>query len=496
MEDPVVILERHLHGHPLAGLLWEKTIWESSIGTRLGKVKLLIGNVYLSTEQEDCSHQCMWTISNWQARQKTWNRLGKFSWNMLTWENQHHFSTMKIWDSLKEGVKSAMILWWTTEMFESRISAGANEKLPTTASGKLDAEIVSSLSYDMEGHAKKRVERYCEFANKTTQQLFKVAMPCMDDHQCQEEENESVRELSSVCSQIVLKCLYLAPIGRHDILWSVNKFARSITKMDKILRQTFGAFDLLHSSNMWIETKMLCGNHSTTMQTRIVSRLWFCRRLWRLKINIRRNSVHFRKSHVCAKKSDVQETDFSFTQFYRSWNHFSRCRFTHGRNSHSHCLGFGDWSISFRTEQNWWTQERATGNPSAVVKPSMHNPIPIKHTNVIATNIDHIPPSTTHSSPSSLLYVLDDNEAVIKMIVKGRSPTMRHVSRTHRAALEQLFFRIYLDSWSKSVTLTPNINSQTCWPKEISHVTSGTIFFICSTSAFSDLFAAPRILAW
>ena len=86
------------------------------------------------------------------------------------------------------------------------------------------------------------------------------------------------------------------------------------------------------------------------------------------------------------------------------------------------------------------------GNPSAVVKPSMHNPIPIKHTNVIATNIDHIPPSTTHSSLSSLLYVLDDNEAVIKMIIKGRSPTMRHVSRTHRAALEQLFFRIYLDS--------------------------------------------------
>ena len=27
-----------------------------------------------------------------------------------------------------------------------------------------------------------------------------------------------------------------------------------------------------------------------------------------------------------------------------------------------------------------------------------------------------------------LLYVFEDNEAVIKMIIKGRSPTMRHVS--------------------------------------------------------------------
>ena len=44
---------------------------------------------------------------------------------------------------------------------------------------------------------------------------------------------KSVGELSQVCSQIVLKCLYLARIGRPDILWSVNKFARSITKWTK-----------------------------------------------------------------------------------------------------------------------------------------------------------------------------------------------------------------------------------------------------------------------
>ena len=41
--------------------------------------------------------------------------------------------------------------------------------------------------------------------------------------------------------------------------------------------------------------------------------------------------------------------------------------------------------------------------------------------------------------------MFQDNEAVIKMIVKGRSPTMRHVSRTHRVALDWLFDRINLD---------------------------------------------------
>ena len=54
---------------------------------------------------------------------------------------------------------------------ESRISARAREKLPS--SGKLDADI-SSWSYDKESHVKECVERYCELAKKTTQQLYKV----------------------------------------------------------------------------------------------------------------------------------------------------------------------------------------------------------------------------------------------------------------------------------------------------------------------------------
>ena len=45
-----------------------------------------------------------------------------------------------------------------------------------------------------------------------------------------------------------------------------------------------------------------------------------------------------------------------------------------------------------------------------------------------------------------MLNVFEDNEAVIKMTIKGRSPTMRHVSRTHRVALDWLFDRINLDS--------------------------------------------------
>ena len=60
-------------------------------------------------------------------------------------------------------------------------------------------------------------------------------------------------------------------------------------------------------------------------------------------------------------------------------------------------------------------------------------------------DIDSVPSSVQSASREALLYVFEDNEAVIKMIMKGRSPTMRHVSRTHRVALDWLFDRINLD---------------------------------------------------
>ena len=132
---------------------------------------------------------------------------------------------------------------------------------------------ISSWSYDMEGHAKKCVERYCELANKTTQQLYKVSTTCIDGHHFKEEEMKSVGELSQVCSPIVLKCLYLARIGRPDILWSVNKLARSITKWTKGCDKRLNRLiSYIHHTS---EYKQYCHVGNSTKQCRFgtVSRL-------------------------------------------------------------------------------------------------------------------------------------------------------------------------------------------------------------------------------
>ena len=243
MKDPVVPLERNLYGHPLAGLLWESQFW-----------KVLLEHDWRKVFDWDClfvkRERELFLSENIQP---TWKILMKDDLGEPTSFLDHVY----LGCTQRECQISNDIVTNYRNMFESRISAGAKEKLPARASGTPDAETTSSWCYDMEGHAKKCVERYCEIANKTTEKIYKVATPCMDDHQFREEENGSVGELSTVCSHTVVKCLFLVRIGRLDVRRSVNK---RLARLIPYIHHTCDYKALL-----------LCGKHRTTMQN--VSRL-------------------------------------------------------------------------------------------------------------------------------------------------------------------------------------------------------------------------------
>ena len=64
------------------------------------------------------------------------------------------------------------------------------------------------------------------------------------------------------------------------------------------------------------------------------------------------------------------------------------------------------------------------------------NQIPTKHINLDLSNIDHVSSNVKPSGSNAVFFVFEDKEDVIKMIIKGPSPTMRHVSGTHRVALD------------------------------------------------------------
>ena len=113
-------------------------------------------------------------------------------------------------------------------------------------------------------------------------------------------------------------------------------------------------------------------------------------------------------------------------------------------------------------------------------------------TNVL-NNIDCVPSNVQSSHQEALLYVFEDNEAVIKVIIKGRSPTMRHVSRTDRVALDWLFDRISL--YSKNPNQIHRHQKPTCRhsdQRKITHVMSGIICCACSISAISVLQCALK----
>ena len=119
----------------------------------------------------------------------------------------------------------------------------------------------------MDGHAKKCVERYCELANKTTQQLYEVSTPCIDDHHFKEEETKSVGELSTTCSQIVPNAQTWQELDDLIYYWSVNKLARSITKWTKACDKHLNR--LISKIHHTSEYKQYCHVGNTAKQCRL-----------------------------------------------------------------------------------------------------------------------------------------------------------------------------------------------------------------------------------
>ena len=100
--------------------------------------------------------------------------------------------------------------------------------------------------------------------------------------------------------------MYLARIGRPDILWSVNKLARAVTKWTRACDKRLARLiSYIHHTS---EFKQYCHVGNTAQQCRLglFQDSDFAGDL---------NFVHVWKSHVRANKLDVQEANFCFAQF-------------------------------------------------------------------------------------------------------------------------------------------------------------------------------------
>ena len=143
MEDPVVLLERNLYGHPLAGLLWERQFekillkhgwekipnWECLFVHREKGLFLsvYVGDIKLAGKKQNLDP--MWKLLNKEVD------LG---------EPTSFLDHVYLGCTQRQCEISKDIVDNYRTMFESRISAGGAEKLPFPQNLR-----ISSWSYDM-----------------------------------------------------------------------------------------------------------------------------------------------------------------------------------------------------------------------------------------------------------------------------------------------------------------------------------------------------------
>ena len=260
----------------------------------------------------------------------------------------------------------------------------------------------------------------------------------------------SVGELSKVCSQIVLKCLYFGTNRktRHSVV-AVNKLARAVTKWTQACDRRLAR---LHTSDYWQychvgSTAQHCGpglfqdsdfpgdlehSKSTSLgglcmfgSRTFVPTSWMCKK--QTSVSHSSTDAEIVPLDAGLRMDGVPAPDlwdFVIEVFHSSPN------------------------------QSKKTKDQVRGDSSRSTTSNKHTKhqtkTPIRHDSLELSNVEYVSSNATSSQSGATPYIFEDNEAVIKLITKGRSPTMRHVSRTHRVARVWLFDRINLDPQNPS----------------------------------------------
>ena len=124
----------------------------------------------------------------------------------------------------------------------------------------------------MDGHAEECVERCCELAHTTVDQLHQVSTPCLDDHQVKPKNLKIVGELSATCSLIVLKACIWQESEDQIYFGQRNGTERAIQS---------------HSFHIQLQTVVSRSEPSNKLQTGIIPRRRFCRKFDGLKVNLK-----------------------------------------------------------------------------------------------------------------------------------------------------------------------------------------------------------------
>ena len=265
-------------------------------------------------------------------------------------------------------------------------------------------------------------------------QLTKVPTPCIDDHLIPVEEFETKGVLAPVAARIVLMALFFARLARMDVMWTVNLLAREVTRWSAACdRRLHRLICFLHHTK---DHGMVCfvGDRASECFLMLFSDASFAGDLRDSKstsggvLCLVGPNTFVPISWLCKKQGAVSH----------STDEAEVISMDAGvRMEGLPALFFWDLVISVFEPQGDDKTSQFKGPYQPKFQP--------KELYDMFGCVDYVPPFLPIAYGMAKLSVMEDNDAVIKMCVKERSPALRHVSRTHRVDLDWLFDRIQRD---------------------------------------------------
>ena len=219
----------------------------------------------------------------------------------------------------------------------------------------------------------------------------------------------SVGELSKVCSQIVLRCLYWTRIGRPDILWSVNKLARAVTKWTRACdKHSARLISYIHHTS---EYRQHCyvGNTVQNCRLRLFLDSDFAGDLEDSKSTpcglscIFGSHTFVPKSWMCKKQTSVSHSSIDAENIFLDAGL---------RMDGIPALNLWDLVIEvFHSSPNRFnnTKDQVRGNSSRNTTSNKHTQnetkVPTQHDNFDLSNVDYVSSNAKYSRFGAMLYI-------------------------------------------------------------------------------------------
>ena len=316
---------------------------------------------------------------------------------------------------------------------ESGVPSGSLEAMAASTSneGKTVTD-VQGWHYSMHGHVEKCVEKYLELTGLKESDLKLAWTPCIDDHQLTEEDYVTRGKVADTCARIVLKILFFARIARPDVLCACNQLAREVSKWTVACdRRLYRLVCYLQTTKAWVIRNMI-GDTIDKLHLAVYS------------------DASFAGEKNSSKSTTGGVLCLVGPRSFVSLNWICKKQ---GAVSHSsteaEIVGL---DTMVRMEGipalNLWSQIVDTvqgvvnlGTPAKDASQAAY----ARYDVISMEYVDYVPPSLPSFLHNTKLVFMQDNDAVIKMVVKCRAPTLKHVPRTHRINLDWLFERCRMD---------------------------------------------------